>query len=62
MRPIEVIALPHMQLLHLFDEDTKIIWVLELGYHICSCDVLVCCAIHCLSHAIDVVSRGLATT
>jgi hypothetical protein len=43
----------------------KVFWVLELGGYICSCDVLVRCAIDCLGHAVDAmgrVSRTLKST
>jgi hypothetical protein len=59
--PVEVVALSHMQLLYLLDENVKACWVSELCGEFCSSGVLVCRAVYCLSGAVDSECGGLST-
>ena len=62
MCPVEVVALPYIQLLHFLDEDAKACWVAELHNHTSRLGILVRRTVDCLSGAIDIVSRRFATT
>ena len=62
VRPVEVVALAHVQLARLFDEDAEAQRVAELGGHAGCLGELVRCAVDCLGGAVDGVRRGFATT